>query len=160
MLGHVGEQRHVAVGQGGDDEPLLQAGEARGRVGPGIKTVPGQVEVGLLLAGEAGDAHFLQKLLQGHAVQGIQLCPWKLPLAHLVHEGAVLAAPPVGEALPVRLQSLGLSQAADLGGYTGAPVHHGAEYVEYQRPDLGYLQFSHLPSSSHGRGQGSSGSGP
>ncbi len=45
-LGHVHQQRYVAIGEGGEDVFALEPRQPFDRVGPGIEAVPGVVQIG------------------------------------------------------------------------------------------------------------------
>ncbi len=136
VLGHIGHQRDVAVGHGGQDELGLQPVQSRGCVRPGVQPVPGQVQVGFGLFADTGDAEVIQQLFKAHPVQAVQFGPGQFPGAHLVHEGTVLGPPAFGKGHPVGGYAVGLAEVFAVAGDRTVPVHHGAEHVEHQSLDL------------------------
>ena len=133
---HIGHQRNVAVGHRRDDEPRLEPIQARHAVGPGAQVVP-----------EMGDFHFLgivqphnvklgQRLVQRHPMQGVQVGPGQRAAANLVHIGAILAAPGVGESPPIPFHALDAPHRSALLNDAGTPVHHRAENIKNAGPNI------------------------
>ena len=134
--GHVDQERHVAVGQGGQDEAPLQPGQALDRVRPRLEPVPGAVQMldlGVLQSGEAELIEHDRKVL---AMQVIEPDPRAAAAAHLLHRGLIERAPAIGDGLPVALDAARAKEAAQLASDAAAPVDHRAEHVKRERGDL------------------------
>src|SRR2546426_9016005 len=110
VLGHVHDQRDVAVRERGENELLLEARQARHRVGPGVEAVPGAGQGGGLGPREAPDAALDQQLIEALAVEVVELRPRAPAAPHLVHRRLVESAPPVGEPGPVRAEAFRLPE--------------------------------------------------
>ena len=127
-LGHAGEQVHVAVGQGDDDEASLELLQPRHAVGPGRQPVPRAVQVragGLIQVGQAeGGQHLVQDL----AVQRVDQRPGLLAAHDARHGGRIAGAPGTREGGAVYVGV----QRAHLPHDAAVPVDHGAENVEGQ----------------------------
>ena len=66
---HVGEERDVAVREGGGREARVEGGDAGAGVGPGVQVVPGQGEgVDLGRGPEVGDLPFVEEGAEGGVV--------------------------------------------------------------------------------------------
>jgi hypothetical protein len=131
-LSHVGEQRDVAVGEGGDDVPVLELGQTGARIGPGPQAVPDAVQVVDVLPGEPAQGKALEQVVEDHAVQRVDLRPRQLARAHARHGGPVAGAPAVGERRPVHLELLAAAERLALADDRAAPVDHRAEHVEHE----------------------------
>ena len=134
--GHVDQQRHVAVGQGGEDEAPLQPGQALDRIRPRLEPMPGAVQMLDLVrpAVRRGRTHRARpKVL---AMQVIEPDPRAAAAAHLLHRGLIERAPAIGDGLPVALDAARAEEAAQLARDAAAPVDHRAEHVKRERGDL------------------------
>ena len=132
LLGHVGQQRHVAVRQRRNDEFLLEPRETLNRVRPRLEPMPHVVQVPLLFLGQVLDLVLDEQLVEDHAVQRVELRPGQVALAHAVHRRAVAPAPRVGELRPVDGQPLRLAEALAFRNQRPAPVDDRAEGIEHE----------------------------
>ena len=145
VLGHVDHEGDVAVGEGGEDEAGLEAGESGDAVRPGVEAVPGVVEVVDLGFGEALQAEFGEGVDEALAVEDVERDPVAGAVADGGHGGTVAAAPGVGEGCPIDLGPVDLGpvglgvggELPALAGDGGAPVDDGAEDVEGEHADVG-----------------------
>src|SRR5437899_9767979 len=136
VLGHIHDQRDVAVRERRENELLLEARQAGHGVGPGVEAVPGAVQVVDLGLRETLDTELDQKLVEALAVEVVELRPRAMAAAHLVHRWLVEAAPRVGELGPVHAEALRLPKGLALPDEARPPVHHRAEDVQGARLDL------------------------
>jgi hypothetical protein len=129
-LGHVRQQRDVAVGQRADQVAPLQPRQAGHAVGPRVQAVPGAVDVRALRRRHASQAEHRQQLAQAFVVQRVERPEADLAAAHALHLRLVARAPQVGQAQPVGVQPLRRPPGAEVARDAAAPVDHGAEGVE------------------------------
>ena len=135
--GEAGEQADVAVGERPDDESFFQPGEACHGVGPRVEAVPGTGEVVEIHLRERGDSVPLQDPREALAVQEVEDRPLAPTGPDLLHRGLVLAAPLVGDPLPVCLEAMGGAERGELADDAGPPIDDGPEHVEEQGNDCG-----------------------
>src|SRR5207245_338604 len=134
-LGHVHQERDVAVRERRENELPLEAHEPRYGIGPRVEAVPGAVQVVDLRLGESGDAEPDEELIERHPVEIVELGPRHRAAPHLLQHGLVEAAPRVSERCPADLQALGAPERLTLADQARPPVNDGAEDVEGQRLD-------------------------
>src|SRR5439155_21163264 len=84
-LGHVDQERHVAVGQRGEDVLALEPREARHGIGPRIEAMPGAVEIVEVSGHHALDAELSDDLAQALPVEVVELGPSALAASHFLH---------------------------------------------------------------------------
>ena len=131
-LGHVDQQRHIAIGERGQGVALAQPGQAGHAVGPGLKAVPGAVELVALGLVQRGQAETRQQVVQGLAVLAVDVGPGLLTAPHPAHRRLVAGAPGIGQRWPVGGQAEAGLQRLALADQRAAPIDHGAEDVEDQ----------------------------
>ena len=130
VLGHVDQERHVAVAEGRHDVLLLHHADALDRIGPRPELVPEMRELPRALLAGMLQVALLQQHLEGFLVQVVDAGPRQLALAHARHLRLVEAAPVVGEAGPVGFESVFLAELGQVLDQAAAPVDHRAEHVE------------------------------
>src|SRR6516162_7400321 len=115
---------------------LLEASQRPRHLGPGIETVPSQIEVTRRILGEPGDAEARQDALEVAPVQHVELAECTAPAAHLFHRRLVPVTPGVGKCEPVEHIAEWLEYLLGLSGNARAPVHESAEHVKEKRSDI------------------------
>jgi hypothetical protein len=88
VLGHVGEQRYVAVRQRRDHIPLLQARKTGDGIGPWLQAVPDAVSVVLFFFGKAVDVKLPEQVFEQCAMQMVEVGPGHFTRRTLSMEGA------------------------------------------------------------------------
>jgi len=136
VLGHVDQQRDVAVAERRHDELLLHHADALDRVRPRAQLVPQARELPRAVFAGMLEAAALQQRLEGFLVQLVDVGPGDLALAHPAHLRLVEAAPVVGEAGPVGVEAVLPAQHRQVLGEAAAPVDHRAEHVEDADPEI------------------------
>src|SRR5437879_6101009 len=136
VLGHVHDQRDVAVRERREDVLLLEPREPGHAVGPGIEAVPGPIEMVDLSVRQPLDGELRQELLEALAMEVVELRPRALAAPHLVHRRLIEAPPRVGELGPVHREALRLPESLALADEARSPVDDGAEDVEGERFDV------------------------
>ena len=130
VLGHLGKERHVAVGQCRDDEFLFQAFQSAHRIGPGPQTVPDAVEVIHVGFGQPCDPEAREDLLQDQPMQPVDVHPRQIAAADAVHGWPVSGAPRVSERCCVQLEPAFGGECLGFADDAAAPVDDRAEHVE------------------------------
>src|SRR4029453_16150784 len=110
VLGHVHDQRDVAVRERREDELLLEARETGHRSGPRIEAMPRPVQVIDLGFREPLDRELRQQLVEALAVQIVELRPLAAVIALLVHRRLIQTAPGIGELGPFYVEPLLLAE--------------------------------------------------
>src|SRR5579863_2425126 len=98
--------------------------------------MPGAVEVIYSFFRYATDATLSQQLFQAFAVDIVQWLPRSLSATHLFQRRLIKTAPVICKLGPVNSSdTVGPPKFRAFANDRGAPVHHGAEYVEEERLD-------------------------
>ena len=93
--------------------------------------MPGAIELVFFRFLEIVDRELIEQFVQYQSMEGIDVHPWQLAGAHLVHGGLVARAPCIGKGCPVDVQALFCAERTAFTDEAAAPVDHGAEDVEY-----------------------------
>src|SRR5690606_14219961 len=104
-------------------------------IGPRHQAVPGAIEMLQLLFAQPGQGELFDQLVQHHAMQVVQLGPGQLAAAYPIQRGTIAGTPAVRKLAPIDVITFALSQQLSSADNRSTPVHHRAEYVEYQSPD-------------------------
>ena len=131
FFAHVEQQRHVAVGQRPDDELPLQPRQPGHRIRPRLQPVPAAVDMLQIGLGQPLDAELRHQHVERGAMQPVQRRPRLLALAHAVHRRVIGRAPGIHQRGPVGVDVALAAERGQLGDQAAAPVHHGAERIEY-----------------------------
>ena len=136
-LRHIRQQRHIPVGQRGDNIPPLQPRQPPSRIRPRIKPMPRLIELRRLILAQPLYPELRQQLVQDHPVQRIDIRPRQIPAADALHRRPIPAAPPIRETRPIHpLQPLRLRQPLTLPYDAAAPIHHRPEHIKSKRLHL------------------------
>src|SRR4051812_24731851 len=105
-----------------------------------MQPVPAAGEIIEVSLGEPGDAELRDQSLERRAVEDVEndIAALVMP-ADLVHRTGIETAPAIDQCGPVALDAAALRPYGEVVDQAGAPIDHGAEHVEHQRPDPGQI---------------------
>src|SRR5262249_33194015 len=105
-------------------------GEGRRHVGPGVETMPGQIEIVQHVLAKRADAEAWENALKIAPVQHIELAERNAAGTHFFHGALILPTPSIGHRQPIKRVATRLEQCLRFTRHPAAPVDQRAKHIE------------------------------
>lgn len=130
VLGHLSEERKIAIGQRSDEEFLFETEEGGDSAGPRAEAMPDAIEMVDLSGRPVGYAITRKQIEENLTVEVIEWSPGEFAAADAIHGGSISGAPVKSKAGPIDRETEAAIESLAFASDRAVPVDNCAEDIE------------------------------